>query len=199
MFVVAKMRLEAVQKDIKAKQDNLSDRQRAVLDMEKQARYYSSIPSSLHKGQQLQKKMLLADPGLDFELSKKMNDVGYAERNNYNKDKHREKPAVHKYAVIGDPLEYGMDFSVHQTETHEQFSKPSALSSQRFYRSLRQQQSAPAAVTEKGAIPANIRAKYGSEFVEKLFADEEAVERVKQRMERELIRQQMRHKKVNII
>lgn len=194
--VVEKNQLAAAQSEIEAKQQHLNERQVAVTDMENRARYYGAMPSPLRRERQLKKKLLLADPGLDLELAKKMNNVGYSE-NNYNKDKHRQRPPVHKYAVIGDPLEHGMDFSIHQTETHEKYSGHAPPSAERFYRSLRQHRSAPL-VTVKGAIPANIKAKYGSKLVEELFADEQAVDRVKQQMEREMIRQQMRHQRVRI-
>ncbi|XP_067928771.1 uncharacterized protein [Watersipora subatra] len=194
--IAAKDQLEMEQSNIKAKQDKLGEREQAVMDMERQAKYYGSIPTPLQQNQQLKKKMLLADPGLDLELTKKMNDIGYAERNSYNKDKHRQRPPVHKYAVIGDPLEYGMDFSLNQTETHDKFDKPTQTTTNRHYRSLRQHKSAPAVASEPGSIPANIRARYGSKIVAELFADEEAVGRVKKRMNEELIRQRMPHRKV---
>lgn len=196
-MLLAKDELIAEEKGIAQKKDELSGRLAAMADMEDRAKYYGSVPAPL-KSQTLKKKMLLADPGLDFEISKKINNVGYADKNTYNKDKHRQRPPVHKYAVIGDPLEYGMDFSLHQTETHEKYSGHTPHSdSARFYRSHRQPQSASVAVEEKGTIPANIKAKYGSRFVEQLFEDEQAVERVKQLMANEKQRQQRKHTKVN--
>lgn len=175
--------------------------------MENRAKYYASIPSPLKQDHQLKKKMLLADPGLDFELTKKMNDIGYAEKNSFNKDKHRPRPPVHQYSIIGDPLEYGMDFSLHQTETKEKYAaytlhRPDNI---RYYRSLRQHKSAPLVeehgsippmLEERGSIPANIRAMYGSKLVDELFSDKLAVGRVRQRIDQDRIRKQMRPEKV---
>lgn len=165
--------------------------------MENRAKYFQEMPAKLMQNEQIKKKMLLADPGLDFELTKKMNKVGYAEKNAYNKDKHRQRPPVHKYAVIGDPLEYGMDFSLHQTETHEKYNGITpTYDTSRFYRKLRQHKSAPAPTHKKGEIPANIRAMYGSQFVDRLFADKDAVDRVKQQMTHSATRRQRKHEKV---
>ena len=169
-------------------------------NMEDRAKYFQSMPNSLQKKDQMKKKLLLANPGLDFELTKKMNNVGYAEKNAYNKDKHRQRPPVHKYAVIGDPLEYGMDFSLHQTETHEKYNGilPN-YDTTRHYRSLRKHKSAPVPQNVKGEIPANIRAMYGSQIVEKLFADQAAVDRIKDQMSQDHVKRLRRHEKVRLI
>ncbi|KAF6039966.1 hypothetical protein EB796_001726 [Bugula neritina] len=195
----AKDQLQVAKEQIGKKEQELNNRQAALSDMEKRAKYYASVAPSLHKDEQLKKKLLLAEPGLDFELVNKMNNVGYAKINTYNKDKHRERPPAHKYAVIGDPLEYGMDFSLHQTETHEKYKGHIPISEQlRHHRSLRQYKSAPPTVLEKGAIPANIRAKYRSYLVDELFADQEAVDKVKHQLNEEKIRQQRRHEKTEL-
>lgn len=196
----AKTKLEEVTKEIAKEKNELSERQVALQTMEDRTKYFQSMPASLQKKEQVKKKMLLANPGMDLELTKKMNNVGYAEKSAYNKDKHRQRPPVHKYAVIGDPLEYGMDFSLHQTETHEKYNGVVPdIDIPRHYRSLRKHKSAPVPVVKKGGIPANIRAMYGSQIVDQLFSDHKAVDRVKEQMSQDQIKRLRRHEKVRLL
>jgi len=75
-FVAAKDQLQVAKEEIGKKEQELNNRQAALSDMEKRAKYYASVAPSLHKDEQLKKKLLLAEPGLDFELVNKMNNVG---------------------------------------------------------------------------------------------------------------------------
>lgn len=197
LLFTAKQRIISDHSLLTKEQEGLTDRQKALQDMENRVKYFQTVPSSLHSKTQVKKKMLLAEPGLDFEVTKKMNNVGYPKHNDYNRDKRQVKPPVHKYCVIGDPLEYGMDFSLLKTETHEKYEAPKSLGEQpRYFRSLKKEYSIPLANQKPGEIPANIRAFYGSQLVEQLLADKEAVERVKEQMNFDKIRKQRRHQKV---
>lgn len=184
-----------------AKSKHLDNRQAALTDMENRAKFFVQLPTTLHTKEQVKKKMLLADPGLDLELTKKMNAVGFETKNDYNRERNQARPPVHKYSVIGDPLEYGMDFSLHKTETHEKYDTPRQLESptRRRPRLPRDQRSAPSVLHDNHSdgIPANIRAKFGSRLIEELFADQNAVDLVKERLAKEREGRRRRHEKVN--
>lgn len=183
-----------------AKTKYIDDRQIALSDMENRAKYFMRLPTSLSTKDQMKKKLLLANPGLDFELTKKMNDVGFDRKNDYNRDRHQPRPPVHKYSVIGDPLEYGMDFSLNKTETHEKYDTPKYLGHQIQQQRprVRDHYSAPATFKDDNpdGIPANIRAKFGSKIVDELFADKKAVDLVKERLSKEKAVRRRRREKV---
>lgn len=199
LIVVAAKILNHEKEILSGQEKQVTERQRLLADMESRARYFRSLPPSLNTNDQVSKKILLADPGLDFELTKKMNTVGYPEKNDYNREKNRVRPPVHKYAVIGDPLEYGMDFSLYHTETQEKYNAPKALGQQHiFHRNV--VRDCPSTLAPRtrapGEMPANIKAIYGSRLIDQLFSDKEAIDRVKRGLEaeREILRKA--HQKV---
>jgi len=193
---IAKASIEAKQATLQQKEAKLSKRQRAVAEMEDHAKYFQSLPESVHTQTQVRKKMLLADPGLDFELTTKMNDVGLHPKNNYNREKYQKRPPVHQYAVIGDPLEYGMDFALNETETHEKYRGHDFARTAPVYIERRKPQPMP---LDSNGVPINIRAMYGSKVIDELFSDKKAVERVKADIEQEALKRKRIYKHVRIV
>ena len=111
----------------------------------------------------------------DLDHAEDINIVGLHGKN-YNRAKYQERPPVHQYSVIGDPMKLGMDFPLKETSLAPRVKKPHRhkgpdwLPKEHFM--FPKTEPKP---TSAISLPPNIQHQFGTKICNAVLSDEDKI------------------------
>ncbi|XP_064594596.1 uncharacterized protein LOC135461425 isoform X2 [Liolophura sinensis] len=112
----------------------------------------------------------------DLHHASEINRIGLNSRQSYNYDRYRTRPPVHKYALVGDIMRPGMDFTGRNDEESAKSSMKWSTQANAS-RTTRSQTAAPTFSSQKCVVdlPVNIKHFFGTKVCDSLLSDQRVV------------------------
>lgn len=138
----------------------------------------------------------------DLHHASEINRVGLNSRQSYNYDKYRTRPPAHKYALVGDILRPGMDFTGRNSEQSAKSSMKWSTQANPS-KTIRSQTAAPTFSSQNCVVdlPMNIKHFFGTKVCNSLLSDQRVVNETltKQKRDKEAMVRPFSHHSVSPI